>query len=221
MVPKLIRGKLSSLRWRERGLRFIWRSALWVLIVVLAVAFALAADWLLDLRDEVPRAVRLALVIGEILVAGLAVLVLLYWPGSRELDDDSLALFVEDKIPELGHRLISTVQLNRPGADTRGMSPGLIQRLTQETEGKVRPLSFASLTDHRRIGWALLVVAPLALVVVGVYFLMPETIQALLARQTGADVDIPRLVKIHSVAYNRAGDLVDFTDPLVRPEHEE
>src|SRR5262245_5761536 len=221
MVPKLIRRKLSALRWRERGLRLAWRTAVWVLVAVLAVAFACALDWLLDLRDEVPRGVRLALVVTEILVAGLAVLILLYWPGSMRLDDDSLSLFVEEKEPKLGHRLISTVQLNRPKADTRGMSPGLIKRLTRETEEQVRPMSFAALADHRWLLRALLVVAPLALAAGGVYLLAPDTVQARLARQTGQDVDVPRRVQIHSVAMDRDGEMIDVTRTLVRPLNED
>jgi hypothetical protein len=219
MVPRLIQNKLSGLRWRERGLRFSWRSAVWLLLGVTGVAIAFAVDWIVDLREDVPRALRTGLVMWEVGLAILAVLVLVFWPWSRKLDDESLALFVEDKKPELDHRLISTVQLNRPEADTRGMSPGLIQRLTNDTEQTVKPMSFAALADHRWLAWSALVVVPVVLVVAAVFLLMPETAMALLNRQLGGDDDIPRRVHIQPVAFDRHDKMI-YLEPdqnLVKP----
>src|SRR5207302_7067738 len=104
------------------------------------------------------------------------------------------------KMPSLGHRLISAVQLNRAGAATAGMSPELIAAVTGEAEQQTAALDFRRIADHQRLGWSALVAAPLALGTAVIFACWPATVQALLARQWLAERDIPRSLHLESVS---------------------
>ena len=52
-------------------------------------------------------------------------------PLFRPLSDQALALWIEEHFPQVGQRVISAVQLNRPDADIQGMSPELIGAATR------------------------------------------------------------------------------------------
>ena len=169
------------------------------------LTLACLLDWVIDRRQETPLVLRQVLFFGQAVLWVLSGALLVLGPICRRLSNTRLALYVERKVPDLDHRLISAVQLNQPRADTRGMSPTLIGLVTREAENWVKALDCASLADHRRLSWAAAVVAPI-LVVAGVCFLLwPDTVQALVARQFLQDCDIPRSVYLESVDPDRIG----------------
>lgn len=199
MVPRAILQQLSRLRWRERWLQLVWGASRWLAVVAIVLAAACLADWLIDLRQDTPRSVRLGLLIGQVVlwaVAAASVLAIAFW---RRPSDSQLALWVEEQMPQWGHRLISAVQLNRPGALTGGMSPELIERVTQEAEQQAAQLDFAQVADHRRLKWSLLLLLPLALAAALVCCFWLETARVLLARQFLADVAIPRSTRLENL----------------------
>src|SRR5438067_12717987 len=120
MVPPTILRQLNRLRGRERLLRLAWGGARWLAVVVVALAVACLIDWWIDRGRETPFALRVALLVGQIMLAAALGVVWLLAPVARRRSDDDLALFVENKVSDLHHQLISAVQLNRPGADTFG-----------------------------------------------------------------------------------------------------
>jgi hypothetical protein len=193
----MIRQQLNRLRTREHLLQCLWAAARWLPVVILVLALTCLTDWLIDLRRDTPYGLRVALLVGQLLFWSLAVT----WIGgalSRRYSDAEVALWVEDKMPAFGHRLISAVQLNQPGADTRGMSPELIAAVTRQAEEKVTMTDFAQLADPRRIGWSAALLAPVALGLLLVLVLIPDTARALLARLFLSDRDIPRSVALAS-----------------------
>ncbi|HYV35001.1 MAG TPA: hypothetical protein VE988_04800, partial [Gemmataceae bacterium] len=198
-VPPIILDKLAELRRRERLLMFLWGCA-WVFSLFIAVLLiACFVDWLVDLWDETPWALREFMLYGQLAMAGLAVLILVLGPQLRRLRDEMLALHVESKRPELQHRLISALELNRPRARTEGMSPDLLAAMTTEAVHQTRPIDFAALADQSRVKRGSLVFLGVAVVAVGLFLLGPETAMALLRRQLLQDVDIPRSVAVASV----------------------
>src|SRR5437660_1727996 len=122
----MITAKLGRLRRRERSIALAWGVARLLLVVMLALAAACATDWWIDLRRDTPMSLRVGMLTGQLALAlGLGS----FWvvrPLVRRRSDDAVALFIEQETPALGHVLISAVQLNRPSADTAGMSPELI-----------------------------------------------------------------------------------------------
>src|SRR5262245_15404480 len=133
MVPRTIRRLLSRLRARERALAQGRRAAWAVAGCAALLVVACLVDYLVDLWQETPRPVRVGL-LGMQVVGWLVALGMVLQPLFRRRSDEALALHLEEKLPALGHRLISAVQLNRDGAKVEGMSPDLIAAVTRQAE---------------------------------------------------------------------------------------
>ena len=154
MVPASIRHNLASLRRRERLLTLVWGAACWLAIVLVLLAVCGFVDWLIDRQRDTPMGVRVGMFGVKAVVAALAGLLFVLWPQIRRLPDALLALWVEEKVPQFEHRLISAVQLNQPGARLEGMSPELVAVVTKEAEMQARRIGFARVADHGRLKWA-------------------------------------------------------------------
>jgi hypothetical protein len=200
MVPPLLLRKLAQLRRRERLLRFVWGAARVVSLVLVALLLACVIDWTVDLWQDTPYELRVGMLIAQAAVAAVAIFVLIVLPLFKRLRNERLALYVEDRRPELQHRLISALQLNQPHAKTQGMSPELLGAVTHEAMQHVRPIAFASLADHQRLRRAFLVLVPVLLLIAGLAALWPETAWALLQRQALEEVDIPRDIALRSAS---------------------
>jgi hypothetical protein len=200
MVPKAIRRRLARLRRREFLLRLTWGLARVLAVVLVLLALACLADWLIDRYQETPWQARAALLAVQALAAAGAGLFFLALPLLGRPGNNELALLVESKVPELGHRLISAVQLNRRGARTQGMSPELIARVTAEAEQQAARLRFTRVADHRRLAWSAALAVPLLLAGGLAFALWPETVTALVKRQLLADEEIPRSVYLAGLA---------------------
>jgi hypothetical protein len=203
MVPRTILTQLARLRRRERTLGVTWGLARFLALVLVVLAAACLSDWLIDRREDTPWNVRVALLIGQAVLWFSAGLILVARPLFRRLGRNRLALFVEQKIPSLEHRLISTVQLHEPNADTRGMSPELIDTVAREAATHLASLRLARLADHRRLKWSAGLIVPFAAAVAVVILLWPDVISALLARQFLANREIPRSVQLTCIDSQR------------------
>src|SRR6185295_18556280 len=132
----------------------------------------------------------------------VTLLAFLFWvflPVFARQPIDDLALRAEGKYPWFRNRLISAVQLNRPGADTEGMSVELIRVMTKEAEAQAEAVSFRRVADHSRLRRALIVVLPVAALVVGLWAWNPVIARALFKRHFMADVEIPRRTHLEPV----------------------
>src|SRR5437660_260871 len=110
-----IRRQLNRLRRREGWLQLAWLGARCVAVLFLVLAVACLIDWLVDLRREIPIVLRVFLFAFQALL-WLFALMALGVGLTRRPSDAEVALWVEEKMPSLAHRLISAVQLNRLGA---------------------------------------------------------------------------------------------------------
>jgi chromate transport protein ChrA len=182
---------LNALRRRERLIAGAWAAARWLAVVLAGLVIACLIDWWIDLRRDTPYTLRVGMLAAQIVVAAVAAAVL-FAPVVRRRSHEELALFVEEKLPALGHRLISAVQFHHGGPKVAGMSQAMIAETTREAGRAIGELNFPRLADHRRLqsaGWlALAVVAVVA--VAGAMW--PRTMPALIARQLLADCPIPR-----------------------------
>lgn len=198
MVSTKLHERLASLRQRERWLQTAWGFSRVLGFVLLFVLLACALDYTLDRYGETPLLVRRLLFAGLVVVSLLTAIFFVLVPIRRRLDDAELALWVEERNPQLHHRLISAVQLNQPGAKTEGMSPELIAVVTREAESDAQKVAFTDVADHRRLKWSLLLALPLLMIALVPIVLAPALSGALLARLLLANVDIPRRVTLEN-----------------------
>lgn len=146
-------AKLSRLRRRHLLTAAGTGLALWMVVGLELLALGLFVDWWLDL----PWGGRLGLLLGHAAVAGYILGRFVVLPLLRRPTDDALALMVERAHPQLGGRLIASVQLTRPGALAHGASAALVQALVAQTEALAEPLDFSQIVSSdklRRLGLA-------------------------------------------------------------------
>src|SRR5436190_10576985 len=162
MIPRVIVRRLRQLRRRERMLRLIWGVARLAAVMALVILGGCLIDWLCDRFQDTPNQVRVLLLCVTSFVTLLAFLFWVFLPVFERQPMDDLALRAEGKYPAFRNRLISAVQLNRPGADTEGMSVELIGVMTKEAVARAEAISFHRVADHSRLGRAFIIVFPVA-----------------------------------------------------------
>lgn len=196
-MQSLVR-QLRRWRFREQMVRLGWGASRWVAAVASVLAVACLADYVYDRYYDVPSWLRLLTTLGQVaLAAALAVLfVIRPWVRTPPLDD--LAVRAERAIPEFDHRIVTALQLNRPGAKTAGMSKMLIAEVTKEAGQLAARHDLLRLVDYRRLTWAAGVLAPVV-VVLGLFAaLKPDLAWALVQRQFLIDAEIPRSVRLEN-----------------------
>ncbi|MCI0460584.1 MAG: hypothetical protein L0Z62_26825 [Gemmataceae bacterium] len=147
-LPASLRTKLASLARRIRLLRALRGFSLVALTLVLLPGGLFVTDLLFGLP---PQALRY----GLLGIAGTALLVVVFGlvvPLCRRLDLDGLAALIEQRYPELGERLTTTVELADQQDQWHG-SRALIAILIDETERRASPLNFARAFPARSAGW--------------------------------------------------------------------
>jgi hypothetical protein len=218
-LPPLLRVRLAAVARRVRLLRLARGLSLLALTLALAGGAALLADFFLDLPG-VARQAALSAWVGlgtACLLLGLAL------PLCRRLDPADLAAVIEEKYPELGERLTSTVGLAGRRDGGHG-SPALITLLVQDTEQRSRRLNFLPAISSRSArlcasfaaAAVVLAVAPAVAwpqqyVTLGKRFLMPWR---------AAPVVVPYALEVSpGDAYAARGRSVTFTVRL-KPDHD-
>ena len=148
-LPPDLRNRIAAVAHRVRRLRFL--RGLGLLCVILALGFgaALLADYFLDL----PSAVRVGVLCAW---GGLGLVVFfvgLVLPMMRRFDAAALAAVVEEKYPDLGERLTTSVELADADDDLHG-APELIADLMRDTEARTRGLNFLPSVSSKSAGRA-------------------------------------------------------------------
>jgi hypothetical protein len=199
VFPTIGLAKLDALRGRERLCHLAWGVAKWLTLLVGLLAVSTFIDWRIDKDRETPMWVRVPLTLLQF--AGLAyafyVWVWRAWFGAPSIIH--LALRVEDRVPEFGHRLVTSIQLNDTAAQTKGMSPELIANLTRESEslaGNSDFLKFAETVKLKRAGY--LSAAPVVVLVGLIAFYGAALFGVLVQRQFLARVDVPRFNSVEN-----------------------
>lgn len=146
--------------------------------------------------DETPKWLRAGMTGMQLLLAAGLAFVFVLRPVRRTPRVDDLATTAEKEIPEFSHRLVTAVQLNRPTANTRGMSKVLIAEVTREADEIASRHNFLSLVNYTRLALAAAVALPVLALWAGFVAARPELAGVLLQRQMLADVEIPRTVHL-------------------------
>lgn len=191
--------QLGRWRTRERLVRLVAGGARVLAVSAVVLAVACLADWLYDRYADVPLWLRLLATGGQLaLAAGLAVW-LVARPVAATPGVDDLAFRAERAIPSFGHRLVTALQLNRPGARTAGMSPALIAEVTREAGEMSARHRLTDLIDYRPVRVGLAVVLPVLLAWGAFAAVNPPLARVLLQRQALLGGDIPRSVALVNV----------------------
>lgn len=132
-------AKIDRLRRRAVGLSILKGFSLAVAAVLLSLTLRCWLDYMLVM----PWWLRLVFVLAELGFSAFVLYCLVLWPLRHPPTDTEVTLRVEASQPGLQSRLVSTLQLNQPGAVARGGSASLVRALTRQTEERVSHLRFA------------------------------------------------------------------------------
>lgn len=195
----LLLAKLAELRARHLSVEAGKGIAWCILICVELLAIQMVADWWFDFS----RGTRAVLFLIQFAVFNGILFRFLVLPRLRPPDDDDLALRVERAHPELASRLISSIQLARPGALSSGAATAFALSTIEQTEAITRPMDFRSLVDLRLL--KRLAMAGGLVLVLGLSALYASRSAGLdlLKRAFLADVAVPRKTRFTLVT----GDL--------------
>ena len=144
-APQAVHALVSEIkrRWRRRALL---RGAALSLLTLLSVTLVLVLLRVAGLPGT-------ALTAGGVL-GGLAVLAVAGWfvvrPGLRRISDRQVALFVEERVPELEDRLNSAVELGTAG-DRAADHSALIDRLMDDAARQVTSIPTGALMDRWQV----------------------------------------------------------------------
>ncbi|HEV3386193.1 MAG TPA: hypothetical protein VG097_15340, partial [Gemmata sp.] len=218
-----ILSQLQRWRSREQAIRLIWGGGKWLAIAATILAFACLADWIIDRYSgsqtwreflnsswifagvdplsvgETPLWFRFLMSAGQLAIAGTLAFYFLWRPWIKTPPIDDLATVAEKAYPEFDHRLVTALQLNRPKAQTQGMSKTLISEVTREAGDLASRHDLLKLVDSRRVKWAAGVVAPIALLWLLFVAINPALAVILVKRQALLNEEIPRKTHLKNV----------------------
>lgn len=201
--------KIDRVRDRERTVLLTAGLMKFVLAIIGLAAGFFVLDWLV-LGRLVEGATANRLARGVLLVAMAGTLVYVFvrcvWQELvRELDDDEVALRVEARHPELGGRLISTIQLTRElagGEEWVGqyqVSRELIEALEADTVSFAGALNFADIINFQTLKKVALAATAFALLSAAMGAWRVDYAKALLGRMLLSEADYPTATRIISV----------------------
>ncbi len=192
-------GKLDRLRRRAQTLSAAEGLALATSVVLVSLLFRCLVDfWLV-----MPWLLRLGFLLAELLFAAAVIYRFVIWPFRHPPTDTDLALRVERARPILRGRLISTLQLNQPGATGGEASPALVRALTQQTEQSVRNLPFSPAFPAARPLRLVARAGGIVLIAIGSFVLADDAAPGLIRRAFLSLEQVPRKTLI----YSETGDI--------------
>ena len=188
----LLQERIAALRRRQVTVAVATGLATVVVVGLELLALAMFLDWWLEL----PWAVRLLSLAGQIGVFGWMLLRMVVAPLVRQPDEDELALMVEKARPEFRSRLIAALQLARPNAIPPGASPALVSALVEETERLARPEDFRRIVSTERLKKFGVLAVVIPLLALAGFTRTRETSIELLKRVFLSNVPVPRKTRI-------------------------
>ncbi len=188
---------------------------------VLVLIGALVAYFLLDWICDLPYAARLVFATAAISAVGYCVNRFLIKEMRKEMDDDTVALRLEARNPELRGRLISTLQLARAGK--RGEYVGsteLIQALETETGDMSRPMDFFKIINKDLMVKIVIAAVVVVLINAALAYKNSDYVAAMGKRLVSSDAHFPtstRIREIKTPPFVARGD--DFTIQVTLDEN--
>ena len=198
----LLTRQLRAWQFRE-WLYSTARGVAWLLVIIAgSLAVACAVDFYLDryidnVSEEgtsTPFWFRAVLTFGQLFLFAAALYFLVLKVRGPSLV--ALASRAEQALPEFDHRLVTTLQLTRSDARTKGMSTQLIAAVEQEAGELLKSHNIGRLANPNRLFWAVGLYAAVLIFVGAIGALAGDLAFVLLRRQALLNVEIPRSVQV-------------------------
>jgi hypothetical protein len=208
-MPRFVR-QLRAWQFREWLYSAIVATAGMILFITLGVTLACLVDFLIDRRVDTPQWVRIPLTLIQVAIYMLTFIVILRFLKVPSLV--TLAMRAEEAIPQLGHRLVTTMQLTHVNAKTDGMSKELIGIVSVEAEDMANQHKFASLASTKRVWIALILLMPVWIVLALAFLVWGHYSGPLLLRQAFINADIPHQITVEDATTKLwpSGDSVEL-----------
>jgi hypothetical protein len=167
-IHPVLDRKLQGLQARQRSADAAAGAAIVVLLFLGLIFVGGMIDWFVDL----PRSFRIVLLLIDLCILGYVAWRKVIEPLVQGPSDDELALRVEEAKPIFKSRLISSVQLMRPGAIREGVSKSVARQMIIETAELAKSMNFVEIVPLDRtiklgIGAAAAILACIALLIFG------------------------------------------------------
>jgi hypothetical protein len=212
LIPRTGLAKLSRLRNLERAFALLWGITRWVTLAVVLIAIGSFIDYRVDRYRDTPFSwVRLPIAVIQLVVLSIFAWKWIIRPLIKPKSIISLAHRVEEHYKQFDHRLITAIQLTRPGALTFSMSEQLIAEVALEAEDLSRKTNFNKIADIRQLKWAgALVAVPFLLLAAMILYYGVDLFWVLLQRQALQSAEIPRFNQLENktARLHPAGDEV-------------
>jgi hypothetical protein len=143
----VLEGKIADLRSRIMKVAFGTGATL----TVTAFIGLLGAEMLVDWNLELPWALRFIWFLGSLAAVVYLVNENIILPLLDAPDTDRTALIVERHFPKFKSRLISTLQLTRPGGLHGNEASFLVKALVRQTEDEAQEVDFGALVRTDRL----------------------------------------------------------------------
>jgi len=189
---RLLAQRVSALRRLHLAVAVAGGLAIAISVAVELLALELFLDWWLDLAWSF----RLVLLLAQAALFASILLRMVIWPLLHRPDDDEVALMIERARPDFRSRLITSLQLTRPGALTTGTSAGLASATVRETEQLAGSMDFRSIISTERLKkFGFVAVTVVAIGAIGLGY-GKATSYDLLRRAFLAHIPVPRKTHI-------------------------
>ncbi|MCX5777373.1 MAG: hypothetical protein NTX32_07110 [Candidatus Firestonebacteria bacterium] len=121
-------------------------------VVVLSLLIVLISGFFIDMFFKLGYFGRYLFAAGSILLAGALITIYIVLPLMKKIDDDTIALALEEKNPTLKSMLISAVQLKRSDLpESIGGSKSMIEALQVQAVKRVKSISYSKVYKRLRL----------------------------------------------------------------------
>ena len=160
-------------------------------VVLLSFAFSTVAGFLLDMIFKLSYAGRYAVLCSGLFIIGLSGLFFLVIPLFKRMDDEELALRLEEANPGLKSSLISSVQLKRARfSEELAVSSQMIEALRAETFSHLKSVKYKKIYGKIRLAVLAFFIAGASLGMIKYASSYPAAVRTFLDRvlRPGADI---------------------------------
>lgn len=206
--------KVDGVRRRYQNERALYGLSLMAAAFFAFFAFRCFIDWWLVM----PWFLRFLALLAELAFLYACFYKFVYWPRKHPPSDEETALMVEKAHPSLKSRLISTLQLNQPGAFGPGTSATMVRGLNEETEAMTQETKFGLAVPLKQAGKMFLRGLFISAAAVTGFILAGDAGLALIRRAFLSWEQVPRKTMIYPVTGDAIIGFGDDIELLARVE---
>jgi hypothetical protein len=187
-----IRNQIKKIWLLNKSIDVIYGISKSLLFVLPLLAIACLADWVWDIEEDTPLPIRLIMTASWLSLLMVTFASYVFLPAIKGFKEDETSLKLEQTFPEFDHRLITVLQLSRPGARFDKKSENLLAELTREVVDTYPNYNFNKALELKKLKESSLRFAPVFLFVILALLFAHDSAVALFKRQLLLNTPIPR-----------------------------